>query len=111
MTQSAIFFLTKFELQILDDHLYLIVPLLLRTAKKNQVSDDFVSMNINAVKMLNEMKRCSTFREHLAQVVHQLLRLLDMQDPDSNLVEEIIRTFCEIAAQLNNDFAPYITLI
>lgn len=34
-----------------------------------------------------------------------------MQDPDSNLVEEIIRTFCEIAAQLNNDFAPYITLI
>ena len=68
----------KFEVQILDDHLYLIVPLLLRTAKKNQMSDEFVSMNIMAVKMLNEMKRCSTFREHLAQVVHQLLRLLDM---------------------------------
>ena len=66
MTQKAIFFLPKFELQILDDRLYLIVPLLLRTAKKNQMSDEFVSMNIMAVKMLNEMKRCSTFREHLA---------------------------------------------
>ena len=101
----------KFESQILDDHLYLIVPLLLRTAKKNGMSDDFVPMNIMAIKTLNEMKRCSTFREHLAQVVHQLLRLLDMQDPDQNLVEEIIRSFCEIAVQLSSDFAPYISLI
>ena len=70
VTQQAIYFLPKFESQILDDHLYLIVPLLLRTAKKNGMSDDFVSMNIMAIKTLNEMKRCSTFREHLAQVVH-----------------------------------------
>lgn len=111
VTQQAIFFLPKFESQILDDHLYLIVPLLLRTAKKNGMSDDFVPMNIMAIKTLNEMKRCSTFREHLAQVVHQLLRLLDMQDPDQNLVEEIIRSFCEIAVQLSSDFAPYISLI
>ena len=34
-----------------------------------------------------------------------------MQDPDQNLVEEIIRSFCEIAVQLNSDFAPYISLI
>ena len=34
------------------------------------LSDDFVSMNITAIKTLIEMKRCSTFREHLAQVVH-----------------------------------------
>lgn len=111
VTQQAIFFLPKFESQILDDHLYLIVPLLLRTAKKNGVSDEFVPMNLRAIKTLNEMKRCSTFREHLAQVVHQLIRLLDMQDVDLNLIEEIIRTFCEIAVKLNNDFAPYISLI
>lgn len=78
MATTAIKHLPRFESQILDDHLYLIVPLLLRTAKKNGMSDDFVLMNITAIKTLNEMKRCSTFREHLAQVVHQLLRLLDM---------------------------------
>ena len=66
VTKQAIFFLPKFESQILDDHLYLIVPLLLRTAKKNGMSDDCLSMNIMAIKTLNEMKRCSTFREHLA---------------------------------------------
>lgn len=82
VTKQAIYFLPRFDPQILDDHLYLIVPLLLRTAKKYGVSDEFNQMNIHAIKTLNEMKRCSTFREHLAQVVHQLLRLLDMQDPD-----------------------------
>ena len=87
------------------------MPLLLRTAKKNGMSDDFVPMNIRAIKTLNEMKRCSTFREHLAQVVHQLLRLLDMQDVDPNIIEEIIRSFCEIAVKLSTDFAPYISLI
>ena len=70
VTQQVILFLPKFDTQILDDHLYLIVPLLLRTAKKNGISDDFVPMNIMAIKTLNEMKRCSTFKEHLAQVVH-----------------------------------------
>ena len=34
-----------------------------------------------------------------------------MQDPDQNMVEEIIRSFCEIAVQLSSDFAPYISLI
>ena len=68
-------------------------------------------MNIMAIKTLNEMKRCSTFKEHLAQVVHQLQKMLDIIDPDQSLVEEIIRTFREIAIQLNSDFAPYISLI
>ena len=71
----------------------------------------FISMNIKAIRTLNEMKRCSTFREHLAQVVHQLVRLLEMENVDPNLVEEIIRSFCEIAVKLNSDFAPYISLI
>lgn len=75
------------------------------------MSDAFIPMNIKAIRTLNEMKRCSTFREHLAQVVHQLVRLLEMQDVDPNLVDEIIRSFGEIALNLKSDFAPYISLI
>ena len=54
-------------------------------------------MNIMAINTLIEMRRCSTFREHLAQIVHELLRLLDMADPDPGLVEKVISSFCEIA--------------
>jgi hypothetical protein len=34
-----------------------------------------------------------------------------MQDVDPNLVDEIIRSFGEIALNLKSDFAPYISLI
>ena len=59
-----------FDVHILDDHLYLIVPLLLRTAQKGRMSAEFATMNIYAIKTLNDMVNCSTFREHTAQVVH-----------------------------------------
>jgi hypothetical protein len=55
-----------FDVNILDDHLYLIVPLLLRTAQKGRMSAEFASMNIFAIKTLNDMVNCFTFREHIA---------------------------------------------
>ena len=68
-------------------------------------------MNIFAIKTLNDMVNCSTFREHTAQVVHQLLRLMDIHANELNLVDEILMSFCKIALSLNSDFAPYISLI
>lgn len=63
-------YLPTFDYQILDDHLYLIVPLLLRTASRKFVHTEIATLNRVAVKTLNEMVNCSTFREHTAQVVH-----------------------------------------
>ena len=57
------------------------------------------------------MIKCPSFREHLAQVVHQLLRLLDIHNTEMGLVDEIMMSFCEIALKLNSDFAPYTALI
>ena len=71
-------------------------------------------MNQFAINTLQKLVRCSTFREHLAQVVHQLLRLLDIHSQnvkDAWLVDEILRAFSVIALELKADFAPYISLI
>ena len=38
VTKEAIYYLPMFDVHILDDHLYLIVPLLLRTAQKGRMS-------------------------------------------------------------------------
>ena len=103
-----------FDTQILDDHLYLIVNLMLRTAQTGLMKEQFEKMNQFAINTLQKLVRCSTFREHLAQVVHQLLRLLDIHSQnvkDAWLVDEILRAFSVIALELKADFAPYISLI
>ena len=70
VTKEAVIQLPTFDYQILDDHLYLIVPLLLRTASRKFIHTEISNLNKVAVKTLNEMVNCSTFREHTAQVVH-----------------------------------------
>ena len=58
--------LPSFEIMILDDHLYLIIPLLLRTASYVRMSSAVVTMQKIAIEKLNEMVVCSTFREFAA---------------------------------------------
>jgi serine/threonine-protein kinase mTOR len=65
-----VLYLPTFDYQILDDHLYLIVPLLLRTSSRKFIHSEVGALNKVSVKTLNEMVNCSTFREHTAQVVH-----------------------------------------
>lgn len=95
--------------------MYLIVPLLLRTASRkfiHTLHKEIAELNKAAVKTLNDMVNCSTFREHTAQVVHQLLRILESQKEfDADLIDEIIATFCRINVKLTSDFVPYIGLI
>jgi hypothetical protein len=66
VAREAVQYLPTFDYQILDDHLYLIVPLLLRTASRKFVHTEIATLNRVAVKTLNEMVNCSTFREHTA---------------------------------------------
>jgi hypothetical protein len=68
--KEAVLYLPTFDYQILDDHLYLIVPLLLRTSSRKFIHSEVGALNKVSVKTLNEMVNCSTFREHTAQVVH-----------------------------------------
>lgn len=57
---------------------------------------------------MNEMVVCSTFREFAAQVIHQLLKILEVQAVESDLIVVIMDSFSIIAKKLQSDFAPYI---
>jgi hypothetical protein len=58
--------LPSFEITILDDHLYLIIPLLLRTASSGRMTSQIALMQRIAIEKMNEMVVCSTFREFAA---------------------------------------------
>jgi hypothetical protein len=72
LTQEAMKKLPSFERSILDDHLYLIIPLLLRTASSGRQITPGHGPNIQrvAIEKINEMVVCPTFREFGAQVIH-----------------------------------------
>ena len=111
MTLSSIQSLPSFETNILDDHLYLIIPLLLRTAANGPISDQVVPIQKLAIITLTNMIKCSSFREFTAQVVHMLLKILEGQSQESELIDDIINSLSTIAMKLQSDFAPYIALI
>ena len=88
------------------------MPLLLRTASRKFMHAEIANLNRVAVKTLYELVNCSTFREHTATVIHQLLKILESQKEfDPELIDEIINTFCRISCKLTSDFVPYVQLI
>jgi hypothetical protein len=100
-------------LTILDDHLYLIVPLLLRSIKTGDINKVVIENNQIIISTLNRLVLCPTFREHTAQVVHQLLKVLasPTTERETGMIGTIINSFITIAQGLTSDFAPYISLI
>jgi hypothetical protein len=58
--------LAEFDLTILDDHLYLIVPLLLRTIRTGEINPRMVEFNKICIVTVNKLVLCPTFREHTA---------------------------------------------
>lgn len=57
--------LREFHIKILNDFLYIIVPLLLRIASNVQNKNE-EEHNIEIIKTIEILKNCSNFREHVA---------------------------------------------
>lgn len=89
------------------------MPLLLRTIKTTDINQQIIEHNKIIIGVINRLVACPTFREHTAQVVHQLLRVLasPTSERETGMIGSIIGSFIIIAQGLTSDFAPYISLI
>lgn len=54
----------EFHISILNNYLYIIIPMLLRICS-NGVSPDEIKLNIEVLKTIDTLKHCTTFREHM----------------------------------------------
>ena len=54
----------EFHISILNNYLYIIIPMLLRICS-NGVSNDEIKLNIEVLKTIDTLKNCQTFREHM----------------------------------------------
>jgi serine/threonine-protein kinase mTOR len=99
-----------FQISILSNYLYIIIPMLLRICS-NGVSPDEIKLNIEVLKTIDTLKNCQTFREHMGQIIHSLLQVMETHISQIPYVTQILELITNIAEKLTIDFAPYIPLI
>lgn len=100
----------EFHISILNNHLYIIIPMLLRICS-NGVAPEEIKLNIEVLKTFNTLKGCQSFREHMGQIIHQLLQIMETHINQQTYVQGILDLITSIAEKLTLDFAPYIPLV
>jgi hypothetical protein len=110
VSAKAVNTIGEFHISILNNHLYIIVPMLLRICA-NGVTSDEIKLNIEVLKTIDTLKQCQSFKEHMGQIIHQLLQIMETHINQHLYVQGILDLVSNIAERLTLDFAPYIPLI
>lgn len=63
ISTKAVQTIREFHVTILNDHLFIIIPLLLRICSNN-VSSLEIKLSLEIVKTIDSLKECHSFREH-----------------------------------------------
>jgi hypothetical protein len=77
----------------------------------NGVTSDEIKLNIEVLKTIDTLKQCQSFKEHMGQIIHQLLQIMETHINQHLYVQGILDLVSNIAERLTLDFAPYIPLI
>lgn len=107
---KAVATLAEFHLSILNNHLYIVVPQLLRICS-NGVTAEEIKLNIEVLRAFDSFKACASFKEHLGQIAHQLLQIMETHLSQTPYVQTILELLTNLAERLTLDFAPYIPLV
>lgn len=101
----------EFHLSILDNHLYIIIPMLLRLCANGGVTGEELKLSVEVLRTIDTLKQCSSFREHMGQIIHSLLQLMETHLGQAQFVQAILELLSSMAERLTLDFAPYIPLV
>ena len=64
MSIKAVNTIGEFNISILNNYLYIIIPMLLRICS-NGVTQEEIKLNIEVLKTIDTLKACQSFREHM----------------------------------------------
>jgi hypothetical protein len=75
------------------------------------VTAEEIKLNIEVLRAVDSLKSCASFKEHLGQIAHQLLQIMETHINQSVYVQTILDLLTNLAERLTLDFAPYIPLV
>ncbi|KAF7308846.1 Serine/threonine-protein kinase TOR [Mycena kentingensis (nom. inval.)] len=105
-TQSKILEALQTFGAILEEYLYLVIPIIVRTYER---SDASTSLRRQAIQTINKLTRHVNFADHASRIIHPLVRVFN--GATNELRMSVMETLCSLVIQLGSDFAVFVPMI
>ncbi|KAJ7247605.1 atypical/PIKK/FRAP protein kinase [Mycena haematopus] len=105
-TQMKIFDALQAFGSILEEYLYLIIPVIVRTYER---VDGTTMLRKRAIQTIDVLTKHVNFSDHASRIIHPLVRVLN--GANNELRVAVLDTLCSLVVQLGSDFAVFVPMI
>ncbi|KAJ6518876.1 phosphatidylinositol 3-kinase [Mycena sanguinolenta] len=105
-TQIKIFDALQAFGAILEEYLYLIIPVIVRTYER---VDGTTTLRKRAIQTIDVLTKHVNFSDHASRIIHPLVRVLN--GANNELRVAVLDTLCSLVVQLGSDFAVFVPMI
>ncbi|KAJ7066549.1 phosphatidylinositol 3-kinase [Mycena amicta] len=105
-TQIKIFDALQTFGSILEEYLYLVIPVIVKTYQRTDAS---TPLRRQAIHTINRLTRHVNFSDHASRIIHPLLRVFN--EANNELRMAVLETLCSLVIQLGSDFAIFVPMV
>ncbi|KAJ7696596.1 armadillo-type protein [Mycena rosella] len=91
---------------ILEEYLYLIIPVIVKTYER---VDANTALRKRAIQTIDGLTKHVNFSDHASRIIHPLVRVLNGANNELRLA--VLETLCSLVVQLGSDFAVFVPMI
>ncbi|KAJ6619840.1 atypical/PIKK/FRAP protein kinase [Mycena sp. CBHHK59/15] len=105
-TQIKIFDALQTFGSILEEYLYLVIPIIVKSYER---VDATTALRKRAIQTIDALSKHVNFSDHVSRIVHPLVRVLN--GANNELRVAVLDTMCSLVVQLGSDFAVFVPMI
>jgi FKBP12-rapamycin complex-associated protein len=105
-TQIKIFDAFQAFGSILEEYLYLVIPVIVRTYER---VDGTTALRKRAIQTIDGLSKHVNFSDHASRIIHPLVRVLN--GANNELRVAVLDTLCSLVVQLGSDFAVFVPMV
>ncbi|KAF7309844.1 Serine/threonine-protein kinase TOR [Mycena indigotica] len=91
---------------ILEEYLYLVIPVVVKTYER---TDGSTILRRQAIHTINRLTRHVNFSDHASRIIHPLIRVFNTANNELRMA--VMETLCSLVIQLGSDFAIFVPMI
>ncbi|KAJ6515088.1 phosphatidylinositol 3-kinase [Mycena vitilis] len=105
-TQIKIFDAFQAFGSILEEYLYLVIPVIVRTYERVEGT---TPLRKRAIQVIDGLTKHVNFSDHASRIIHPLVRVLNGANNELRVC--VLDTLCSLVVQLGSDFAVFVPMI
>ncbi|KAJ7429881.1 phosphatidylinositol 3-kinase [Mycena galericulata] len=105
-TQIKIFDALQTFGSIIEEYLYLVIPVIVKTYEQPEAT---TALRKRAIQTIDGLTKHVNFSDHASRIIHPLVRVLN--GANNELRVAVLETLCSLVVQLGSDFAVFVPMI